>query len=171
MVIFAEFGGLHPVESTKTDADFSLNLQLTLSWRLEFSSIIIRICSKIITIKQRNKRKYNNNDHIMGLDGENKYFIFRDEDTSLRRTFKWDLWLASKETFHASCQKIWRRTCKTTRIFYPSLAHMFGGRGVSDGSKMANFYFGTVSLVLHLVWSCLNIYLVMKLLWKCHWRV
>ena len=82
MVIFAEFGGLHPVESSKTDADFSLKLQLTLSWRLEFSSIIIRICSKIITIKQTNKQKYNTNDHIMGLGGENKYFIFREEDTS-----------------------------------------------------------------------------------------
>ena len=98
-------------------------------------------------------------------------FYFQGEKTSWGGFFKWNLWHASKEIFHASCQTIWRPTCKTTRIFYPSLAHMFGGRGVSDGSKMANFYFGTVSLVLHLVWSCLNIYLVMKLLWKCHWRV
>ena len=81
MVIFAEFGGWHPDESSKTDGDFSLKLQLTLRQRLGFSSIIIRICSKIFTIKQTNKQKYNVNDHIMGLVGENKYIIFREEDT------------------------------------------------------------------------------------------
>ena len=50
-----------------------------------------------------------------------------------------------------------------------------GGGRVSDGSKMPNFYFGKVFFqlacriilgppkhVLHLVWSCLNIYLAIK---------
>ena len=73
----------------------------------------------------------------MGLDGENKYFIFRDEDTSLRRTFKWNL-------LHANNETICRFTCKTTYV-------CLGGGGVSDGREMPNFYFGTVSLVLHLV--------------------
>ena len=47
----------------------------------------------------------------------------------------------------------------------------FGGRGFSDDGKMANHHFGTVSLVLYLVCCCLNIYLFVKLLWKCHWKV
>ena len=55
-----------------------------------------------------------------------------------------------------------------------SFAKLGGGR-VSDGSKMPNFYFGKVFFqlacriilgppkhVLHLVWSCLNIYLAIK---------
>ena len=55
-----------------------------------------------------------------------------------------------------------------------SFAKLGGGR-VSDGSKMPNFYFGKVFFqlacriilgppkhVLHLVWSCLNIYLALK---------
>ena len=50
-----------------------------------------------------------------------------------------------------------------------------GGGGVSEGSKMPNLYFGKVFFqlacriilgppkhVLHLVWSCLNIYLALK---------
>ena len=56
MVFFAEFGGWHPDESSKTDGDFSLKLQLTLRQRLGFSSIILGFVQKFSqSNKQTNK--------------------------------------------------------------------------------------------------------------------
>ena len=98
-------------------------------------------------------------------------FYFPGWEYFMRRVFEWNPWHASKDIPHASCQTTWRRTCKSTRIFHPFLAYVFWGEGVSDDGKMANHHFGTVSLVLYLVCCCLNIYLFMKLLWKCHWKV
>ena len=58
-------------ESSKANGDSILKLQLTLQLKAGILIQHLRICSKIFTNKQRNKQKYNNNDHIMGLDGEN----------------------------------------------------------------------------------------------------
>ena len=107
----------------------------------------------------------------MGLGGENKYFIFREDGTSWGEPPSGVFYMQIMQSFMHLVKRFGDSHLKTQEYFiYPWLIYL-GGGGVSDGSKMPNFYFGTVSLVLHLVWSCLNIYLAMKLLWKCHWRV
>ena len=120
----------------------------------------------------------------MGLGGENKYFIFREDGTSWGEPPSGVLYMQIMQFFMHLVKRFGDSHLKTQEYFiYPWLICL-GGGGVSDGSKMPNFYFGKLFFqlacriilgppkhVLHLVWSCLNIYLAMKLLWKCHWRV
>ena len=107
----------------------------------------------------------------MGLGGENKYFIFREEDTSWGELSSGVFYMQIMQSFMHLVKRFGDSHVKPQEYFiYPWLIYL-GGGGVSDGSKMPNFYFGKVFFqlacriilgppkhVLHLVWSSLHIY-------------
>ena len=111
-----------------------------------------------------NKQKYNNNDRIMGLDDENYYFIFQGENTSRGGFSSGIPDMQVKISLMHSAKRLGDAHAKAQEYSIHPWPMCFGGRGVSDDSKMANHHFGTMSLVLYLVCCCLNIYLFMKLL-------
>ena len=109
----------------------------------------------------------------MGLDGENKYFIFREEDTCRGELSSGIFYILQvMKSFMHPAKRFGDPHAKPQEYSIHPWPICLGGGGVSDGSKMPNFYFGKVFFqlacriilgppkhVLHLVWSCLNIYL------------
>ena len=87
----------------------------------------------------------------MGLVGENKYIIFREEDTCRGELSSGIFYMQVMKSFMHPAKRFGDSHAKPQEYSIHPWPICLGGGGVSDGSKMPNFYFGTVSLVLHLV--------------------